>query len=293
MCADDVVCSGAEPLAFLDYVAVGRLDPDSVAELVGGVADGLPAGGLRAGRRRDRRAPGPDGGRRVRPRGVLHRHRGARPPPRRDGGPRPATRSSASPRPGCTPTATRWSGRSSPSTSSSCARRTRRSCAGRWATRQASRCSRRSRSHAMATLGEVLLTPTRIYARDVLAIRAALVAAGLRPARRSPTSRAAGCRQRAARAARRASARGSTRRRWPMPSVMRLLGALGGDRGRRAARDVQRRPRAWSLVVPAARSPARSRARPARGIAACRLARGRGRRRRDARGAPVRGGATA
>ena len=27
MCADDVVCSGAEPLAFLDYVAVGRLDP--------------------------------------------------------------------------------------------------------------------------------------------------------------------------------------------------------------------------------------------------------------------------
>ena len=27
MCADDVVCTGAEPLAFLDYVAVGRLDP--------------------------------------------------------------------------------------------------------------------------------------------------------------------------------------------------------------------------------------------------------------------------
>ena len=27
MCADDVVCAGAEPLAFLDYVAVGRLDP--------------------------------------------------------------------------------------------------------------------------------------------------------------------------------------------------------------------------------------------------------------------------
>ena len=27
MCADDVVCCGAEPLAFLDYVAVGRLDP--------------------------------------------------------------------------------------------------------------------------------------------------------------------------------------------------------------------------------------------------------------------------
>ncbi len=40
MCADDVVCSGAEPLAFLDYVAVGRLDPTTVADLVGGVAAG-------------------------------------------------------------------------------------------------------------------------------------------------------------------------------------------------------------------------------------------------------------
>ena len=40
MCADDVVCSGAEPLAFLDYVAVGRLDPATVADLVGGVAAG-------------------------------------------------------------------------------------------------------------------------------------------------------------------------------------------------------------------------------------------------------------
>ena len=40
MCADDVACSGAEPLFFLDYVAVGRLDPEQVAELVSGIADG-------------------------------------------------------------------------------------------------------------------------------------------------------------------------------------------------------------------------------------------------------------
>lgn len=45
MCADDVVCAGAEPLAFLDYVAVGRLEPDSVAALVGGVAAGCVEAG--------------------------------------------------------------------------------------------------------------------------------------------------------------------------------------------------------------------------------------------------------
>jgi phosphoribosylformylglycinamidine cyclo-ligase len=45
MCADDVVCTGAEPLAFLDYVAVGRLDPVGVAELVGSVAAGCREAG--------------------------------------------------------------------------------------------------------------------------------------------------------------------------------------------------------------------------------------------------------
>jgi len=45
MCADDVVCSGAAPLYFLDYVAVGHLDPEQVADLVGGVADGCVEAG--------------------------------------------------------------------------------------------------------------------------------------------------------------------------------------------------------------------------------------------------------
>ena len=40
MCADDLVCAGAEPLFFLDYVAVGRVFPERVAALVGSVADG-------------------------------------------------------------------------------------------------------------------------------------------------------------------------------------------------------------------------------------------------------------
>ena len=38
MCADDLVCTGAEPLFFLDYVLVGRLDPDRVEQVVGGIA---------------------------------------------------------------------------------------------------------------------------------------------------------------------------------------------------------------------------------------------------------------
>jgi phosphoribosylformylglycinamidine cyclo-ligase len=45
MCVDDVVCSGAEPIAFLDYVAVGELDPAAVAELVSGVAAGCREAG--------------------------------------------------------------------------------------------------------------------------------------------------------------------------------------------------------------------------------------------------------
>ena len=38
MCADDLVCTGAEPLFFLDYVLVGRLEPDLVEQVVAGLA---------------------------------------------------------------------------------------------------------------------------------------------------------------------------------------------------------------------------------------------------------------
>jgi phosphoribosylformylglycinamidine cyclo-ligase len=38
MCADDLVCTGAEPLFFLDYVLVGRLDPALVEQVVTGLA---------------------------------------------------------------------------------------------------------------------------------------------------------------------------------------------------------------------------------------------------------------
>jgi phosphoribosylformylglycinamidine cyclo-ligase len=45
MCANDILVQGAEPLFFLDYLAVGKLIPEKVSEIVGGVAEGC----LRAG----------------------------------------------------------------------------------------------------------------------------------------------------------------------------------------------------------------------------------------------------
>jgi len=40
MCVDDLVCQGAEPLFFLDYISSGAVDPPQMADLVAGVADG-------------------------------------------------------------------------------------------------------------------------------------------------------------------------------------------------------------------------------------------------------------
>jgi phosphoribosylformylglycinamidine cyclo-ligase len=45
MCADDVVCTGAEPLFFLDYLAVGRVVPEDVASIVEGIVEGCGLAG--------------------------------------------------------------------------------------------------------------------------------------------------------------------------------------------------------------------------------------------------------
>ena len=45
MCVNDVACSGAKPLFFLDYLAVGKNYPERIAEIVKGVADGCVAAG--------------------------------------------------------------------------------------------------------------------------------------------------------------------------------------------------------------------------------------------------------
>ncbi len=39
MCVNDVICCGAKPLFFLDYIACGRNFPEKVAAIVAGVAE--------------------------------------------------------------------------------------------------------------------------------------------------------------------------------------------------------------------------------------------------------------
>ncbi|MXZ86212.1 MAG: phosphoribosylformylglycinamidine cyclo-ligase [Acidimicrobiia bacterium] len=45
MCVDDLVCQGAEPLFFLDYISVQKLDPERIEQLVVGVVEGCRQAG--------------------------------------------------------------------------------------------------------------------------------------------------------------------------------------------------------------------------------------------------------
>jgi phosphoribosylformylglycinamidine cyclo-ligase len=45
MCVDDLVCQGAEPLFFLDYVVADRLEPEQIRAIVAGVAEGCRQAG--------------------------------------------------------------------------------------------------------------------------------------------------------------------------------------------------------------------------------------------------------
>ena len=45
MCVNDIICCGAKPLFFLDYIAIGKNEPEKVATLVSGVAEGCVQAG--------------------------------------------------------------------------------------------------------------------------------------------------------------------------------------------------------------------------------------------------------
>jgi phosphoribosylformylglycinamidine cyclo-ligase len=225
MCADDVVCSGAEPLAFLDYVAVGRLDPLNVAELVAGVAEGCrQAGCALVG-------------------GETAEHPGLMDPHEFDlagfcigVGERDRLLDGTTAQAGDVIVGLGSSGLHANGFSlvralvaehdldlhapyQAILRRVLGDA-------DAEPLLEAEPNHAFATLGEVLLAPTRIYARDLLAIREELVIAGsdVRSMAHITGGGLPGNVPRALPEHLGARLDPST---WPMPSVMRLLGALG------------------------------------------------------------------
>ena len=226
MCADDVVCSGAEPVAFLDYVAVGSLDPERVATIVGGVADGCRrAGAALVG-------------------GETAEHPGLMAADEFDlagfcigVGERARLLDGTAARAGDAIVGLASSGLHANGYSLVRAlvadheldlRDPYQAVVRRVLGDDAASDWFAQEPHlAMATLGEVLLTPTRVYALDVLAIRAALVADGA-DLRGIAHVTGGGLPGNVPRALPDGLGARLDPAVWPMPSIMRLLGELGG-----------------------------------------------------------------
>ena len=226
MCVDDVVCTGAEPLAFLDYVAVGRLDPVAVAELVGSVAAGCRQAGAALVGGETAEHPGvlevdefDLAGCCI---GVVERSRVI------DG---------SAVRAGDVILGLVSSGLHANGYSLV------RSLVAQWDLDLAAPYQARLRrtlgdaatdalleaapQESMATLGEVLLTPTKVYAKAVLAARAALGRSGL-DIHGAAHITGGGLPGNVPRALPAEMAARVDPARWTIPSVMRLFGALGG-----------------------------------------------------------------
>ena len=234
----------------------------------------LPRGGLRARRRRDGRAPRPHGAGHVRPRRDVPRDRGARRAARRLGRRRPATSSSACRPRGSTPTASRSIRSLLAEFSIPLERPYQEQLAMTLGDGGRDAALAAEPELALQSVGDVLLAPTRIYARRILDARRALRAAGhdLRGVAHITGGGLPGNAPRAV---------PDGARRPPRPDALDdAFGDVAHRRARRPRgdgdpRDVQRRPRDGLVVAPTAaealhapcprqRSSARSRRRRAR-----------------------------
>jgi phosphoribosylformylglycinamidine cyclo-ligase len=226
MCVNDVVCCGAEPLAFLDYLAVGHVVPEWVAELVGSVAAGCrDAGCALIG-------------------GETAEHPGLLEPTEFDVSgcaigvvERADVIDGSAVVAGDAIVGLAASGLHSNGFSLVRAllaqwdldlhepyqARLRRSVGDA----ETDGTVAEAPSEAMATLGEILLTPTLIYARPVLAARAAVRAAGM-DVHAIAHITGGGLPGNVPRVLPQGTAARLDPARWRMPSVMRLFGALGG-----------------------------------------------------------------
>jgi phosphoribosylformylglycinamidine cyclo-ligase len=226
MCADDVVCCGAEPLAFLDYVAVGRVVPEWVAELVGSVAAGCREAGCALVGGETAEHPG------LMPGdafdlsgccvGVVERADIIDGSAVRAGDVVLGLAASGLHANGFSlirALLTQWE----LDLAEPYQARLRRSLGDA----ETERAIEAAPHEAMATLGEILLTPTRIYARGVLEARAALRAAG-HDMHGLAHITGGGLPGNVPRALPEGLAARLDPDRWLMPSVMRLFGALGG-----------------------------------------------------------------
>lgn len=232
MCADDVVCAGAAPLFFLDYVAVGRLDPLSVSELVGGIAAGCSEArcALVGGETAEHPGLMADGafdlaGCCV---GIVERDRLLRPDRARAGDVIVGLASSGLHANGYSLVRTlieRWE--------LDLARPYQEQLRRSLGDAEADRTIDVEPAHALATMGDVLLTPTTIYAPAVLALRAALESAGteLRGVAHVTGGGLPGNLPRMLPP--HLGARVDPRN-WPIPSVVALFAALGGLDGAEA-----------------------------------------------------------
>jgi len=226
MCADDVVCSGAEPLFFLDYVAVGLLQPEQVADLVEGVAAGCTdAGCALVG-------------------GETAEHPGLMQPGEFDLAgfcvgvvEREAWIDGTAVRAGDAILGLPASGLHSngyslvrnliTSWDLDLARPYQEQLMMTLGSDAATDAIAAEPQHALATLGEVLLTPTLVYASAILALQRALRGAG-HELRGLAHITGGGLPANAPRALSGGLAVRLDPSTWRMPSVMRLLGALGG-----------------------------------------------------------------